>query len=181
MPRTRLDRGRDDKVAEILGAAKDRLLDGGYEALSVVALARELEIAQNAIYWYFPTKDHLFVAAVDRILHDILSRKPRSGTPVDRVIWFADRLSEFQALRVTMHDRARSSTVVADYERDVVALLRALLTGALSEHAADEDLDDVVDAVMALCEGVLLRDFGTTKRRHLIRFGLDRVITTTGN
>lgn len=176
MPRTRADLGRQDKITEILDAAKTRLLDGGYESLSVVALARDLEIAQNAIYWYFPTKDHLFVAAVDRILHDILSRKPRAGSAADRVIWFADQLSDFQGLRVTMHDRARASTVVADYERDVVAVLRLLLTGALSDQVDDEDLADIVDAVMALCEGVLLREFGTAKRRNLIRFGLARLI-----
>jgi len=47
---------------EILALAQARLREGGYEALSVAALARELGLAQNAIYWYFPSKDHLFVA-----------------------------------------------------------------------------------------------------------------------
>lgn len=176
MPRTRPDFTRDEKVAEIVDAARRRLLEGGYESLSVVAIARELGLAQNAVYWYFPTKDHLFVAAVDRILHEVLSRKPRHGSPLSRVLWFAERLHEFQDLRVTMRDRARTSEVVARYEDDVVAMLRALLTGALSGLVEDDRLGDTVDAVLALCEGVLLHDLGRARRRHVIELGYERLV-----
>jgi AcrR family transcriptional regulator len=176
MPRTRPEVDRHDKVAAIVEGAQHRLLEGGYESLSVIALARELGVAQNAIYWYFPTKDHLFVAAVDRILHDILERKPRAGSTVDRVLWFAERLHEFQDLRVTMRDRARTSQTVADYERDVTALLRVLLVGAFADDIDAEALDDTVDAVMALCDGVLLQDVTKAHRRHLIRFGFSRLV-----
>jgi AcrR family transcriptional regulator len=176
VPRTRADVARDQKVGEIVDAARDRLLDGGYEALSVVGLARDLGLAQNAVYWYFPTKDHLFVAGVDRILHDVLSRKPRHGSALSRVLWFADRLHEFQDLRVTMHDRARTSEVVASYEADAVSLLRTLLTGALEGQVADDRLADTVDAVLALCEGVLLHDLGRARRRRIIELGYSALV-----
>ena len=176
MPRTRPDLDRDDKVAAIVDGARRRLLDGGYESLSIVALARELGVAQAAIYWYFPTKDHVFVAALDRILHDILSRKPRTGDAVTRVLWFADRLHEFQDLRVSMRDRARTSELVAEYDRDVTALLRVLLVGACAEDVRAPILDDTVDAVMALCDGVLLRDLTKPRRHQLIRFGYSRLV-----
>ena len=176
MARTRPDLDRDDKVAAIVEGAQRRLLDGGYESLSIIALARELGVAQNAIYWYFPTKDHVFVAAVDRILHEILSRKPRTAGALDRVLWFAERLHEFQDLRVTMHDRARTSEVVAEYDRDVIALLRVLLVGAIAGDVSAAELDDTVDAVMALCDGVLLRDLTKAHRRQLIRFGYSRLV-----
>ena len=176
MARTRPDLDRDHKVAAIVEGARRRLLEGGYESLSIIALARELGVAQNAIYWYFPTKDHVFVAAVDRILHDILSRKPRTGEARDRVLWFAERLHEFQDLRVTMRDRARTSEVVTEYDRDVIALLRVLLVGAIAGDVNAAELDDTVDAVMALCDGVLLRDLTKAHRRQLIRFGYSRLV-----
>lgn len=176
MPRTRPDLDRDDKVAAIVEGAQRRLRDGGYESLSIIALARELGVAQNAIYWYFPTKDHVFVAAVDRTLHDILSRKPRTGDALERVLWFAERLHEFQDLRITMRDRARTSEVVAEYDRDVIALLRVLLVGAIAGDVNAVELDDTVDAVMALCDGVLLRDLTKAHRRQLIRFGYSRLV-----
>jgi AcrR family transcriptional regulator len=177
VPRTRSDVDRDEKVDEIVDAARRRLVEGGYAALSVSDVARELGLAQSAIYWYFPTKDHLFVAAVERILHDILARKPRKGTCVDQVIWFAERLGDFKDLRIAMRERGRSSEVVGAFEADVIALLRVMLANALSTAVDADQLDDTTDAVMALCEGVLLRDIGKAKRARLIRFGFDRLVT----
>lgn len=177
MPRTRATVDRDEKVDEIVAAARVQLQEGGYSGLSIVGIARSLGLAQNAIYWYFPTKDHVFVAAVDRMLHEILEQKPRAGTPLRHVLWFAERLHEFQDLRVTMHDRARDSEVVAAYEADVIELLRALLSGSLSDTAPAAEIDDVVDALMALCDGVLLRTGLTSaRRRRLIELGYHRLV-----
>jgi AcrR family transcriptional regulator len=178
VPRTRAEVDRDAKVDEIVAAARAQLQEGGYSALSIVGIARSLGVAQNAVYWYFPTKDHVFVAAVDRMLHEILEQKPRAGTSLRHVLWFADRLHEFQDLRVTMHDRARYSDVVAAYEADVIELLRLLLSGALSGTVRATELDDVVDALMALCDGVLLRtEFASTRRRRLIELGYRRLVS----
>ena len=178
MPRNRADVARDVKVEEIVEAARTRLVDGGYGALSMAGIARDLGLAQAAIYWYFPTKDDLFVAAVERILHDILERKPRRGATVDRVLWLAEQLHEFQDLRMTMRDRARVTESVARFEADVNALFRVLLVNALHDDGAAGRSDDVADAVMALVEGVLLRDVGRARRRQLIRFGFERLVAT---
>jgi AcrR family transcriptional regulator len=181
VPRTRATVDREAKVDEIVAAARTQLQDSGYSGLSVIGIARTLGVAQNAIYWYFPTKDHVFVAAVDRMLHEILEQKPRSGTPLRHVLWFADRLYEFQDLRITMHDRARHSEVVAAYEADVVALLRMLLRGSLSGTVPAAEIDDVVDALMALCDGVLLRTgLSAARRRRLIELGYRRLIDDSG-
>jgi AcrR family transcriptional regulator len=176
VPRNRSDIARSDKLDEIVEAARDRLVDGGYGALSVADLSRQLGLAQNAIYWYFPTKDHLLVAAVERILHDVLQRKPRRGAAIDRVLWFAERLHEFQDLRLTIRDRARSSEIVASFERDVVGLLRLMLVNSLRDTVSEGGLEDTADAVMALCEGALLRDISAAQRRHLLRFGVERLL-----
>jgi AcrR family transcriptional regulator len=176
MPRTRTEVDRDEKVDEIVDAARRRLVEGGYAALSVSDVARELGLAQSAIYWYFETKDHLFVAAAERILHDILARKPRQGTCVDQVLWFAERLGDFRDLRIALRERARASEVVAKFEADVMAFLRVMLKNALSSAVAANELDDTTDAVMALCEGALLRDIGKAKRARLIRFGFERLV-----
>src|SRR6266508_6254251 len=96
MARTRTELEREAKVGEILEAAERRLRDSGYEALSVAAIARELGLAQNAIYWYFPSKDDLFVATLERMLQEIGARKPRHSVDViERILWFTD---QFEAL-----------------------------------------------------------------------------------
>ena len=176
VPRTRSTVTRDAKVDEIVDAARRRLLDGGYQALSVADVARELGLAQNAVYWYFPTKDHLLVAATERILHDVLARKPRRGTLAEHVLWFTERLHELQDVRLALRERARVADVVATFDRDVVALLRVMLANALSATIDDAVLDDTADAVMALCEGVLLRDLPKADRTRIVRYGLGRLL-----
>src|SRR5437667_7758703 len=100
MPRTRPELNREDKVAEILTAAERRLLGGGFDALSMSGVARDLGLAQNAIYWYFPSRADLFVAVLRRILEGIAARKPRGSTDiVERVLWFTDQFAPLYELQ----------------------------------------------------------------------------------
>src|ERR1700719_4406111 len=131
MARTRVEVAKEDKVDEILASAERRLRDGGYSALSVAGIARELGLAQNAIYWYFPSKDHLFVAALERLLRDIARRKPAgSKDATKRILWFADQFSILWGLQGAMTERARSSDVVADFVRNLDELLSRMLANA---------------------------------------------------
>jgi TetR/AcrR family transcriptional regulator, repressor of the mexAB-oprM multidrug resistance operon len=176
MPRTRTDTDRDTKVAEILEAADRRLRDGGYDALSVAAIARELGLAQNAVYWYFPSKDHLFVAAVERMLRDVAARKPPSRGGVARqVTWFADQLHELQHVRAALYERARSSEVVARFAADLNATWRRMLANALSDSVPEAERPMAVEALIATIQGVLLQDHGAAERRRIIGFAVERL------
>ncbi len=175
MPRTRPHLDRDAKVDELVDAAVRRLTEGGYQNLSVADIARELGLAQNAIYWYFPTKDHLFVAALQQIVDAILAKKPRGTSTTARILWFADRIDEFQPLRTALRERARAVPVVAEFEASVHAGMKMLLTGALSGSVRRRDLDLTTDAVMALVEGALVQGVSRRRRAEIIRFGLERL------
>src|SRR3954467_14811008 len=113
VPRRRVEFERDEKTREILDAAAARLRAHGYDGLSVAALARDLGIANNAVYWYFPSKDELVVAAVEQMLADIVARKPPSSRGLEhQVLWFVDQLSELADLRAALAQRAGTSAVV---------------------------------------------------------------------
>src|SRR4051794_29879772 len=123
MPKTRPAESREDKMGEILGAAERRLRESGYQALSVAAIARELGLAQNAIYWYFPSKDELFVATLRRMLEEMVARKPSKQVgELERILWFTDQFQALSGLRGAMNDRARSSPVVADFVKQLDSL-----------------------------------------------------------
>src|SRR2546427_5278469 len=110
MPRTRTELERDAKIVEIVAAAELRLRKGGYQALSVVGIARELKLAQNAIYWYFPSKNHLFVAALRRLLEDIAARKASADMNMDeRILWFTDEFAVLFDLRDAIYEQAQRS------------------------------------------------------------------------
>jgi AcrR family transcriptional regulator len=177
MPRTRTELERDTKVDQILEAAERRLREGGYEALSVAAIARELGVAQNAIYWYFPSKDHLFVAALERILRGILARKPRGDTgPVKRILWFTDRFGALSSLRGSMNERARVSEVVAEFVGQLEDHLTRMLTGVLRGHVGDADLDVAVATFRATVEGTYAKGLEPADRRRVLTFALERLM-----
>ena len=176
VPRTRTELDRDAKVAEILEAAERRLREGGYDALSVVGIARELGLAQNALYWYFPSKDHLFVAALERMMRSIAAGKPpRRGGIERQVMWFVDRLAEHDQVRAAMYDRARTSPVVAEFTSELNATWRRMLAHVLADRVPPADLDLAVDTMLATINGALSQHLPATRRRRVIAFALERL------
>jgi AcrR family transcriptional regulator len=181
MPKTRSEVDRTDKMTEILDAAERRLRAGGYNSLSVAGLARELGIAHNAIYWYFPSKDHLIVATFEHMLHKLLANKPKNGKDViARVMWFVDQLGELYPLRASMHEQAQRSGVIADYLDDLNQRLRSMAMHALEPHVDAADLELAAASFTATVQGAFLAGTPPKERRRVIRFALESLIASRG-
>jgi AcrR family transcriptional regulator len=178
MPQTRAKVSREQKEGEILQLAEQRLREGGYEALSVAAIARDLGVAQNAIYWYFPSKDHLFVAALRRMLAEIAARKPHKdeADEIERILWFTDQFQALTSLRGAMADRARSSEVVADFVRELDGLLSRMLSNALGDRIPSDELPLAVDTFRATVEGAVVKGLDRRDRRKVLTFALRRLM-----
>jgi len=165
-------------MAEILDAAERRLLSGGDAALSVSDLARELHVAPSAVYWYFPTRDHLLVAVLERVTARTLAGKPRHRSVVEEVVWIVDRLAEVEPLRSAVHERARSSPVVAEFQQQFAGGMDELVAERLKELGLQGEVGSVtLDAVRSVVEGVLLADLAPARRQRVVRFALSRLLT----
>jgi AcrR family transcriptional regulator len=176
VPKTRTDLDRDAKVAEILEVAERRLRDGGYRTLSVAGIARDLGIAQNAVYWYFPSKDHLFVAALERMLRDIVARKPpRRGGLESQVTWFVDQLAELSSVRAALAEQARVSGVAAEFAAALNDTWRRMLTNVLADRVPAADLPLAVDTLLATIQGALAADMRPAERRRIVGFAVERL------
>ena len=176
VPRTRKEVAREAKVDEIVDAAVSRLDEGGYDALSVAAISRELGVAQNAVYWYFPSKDHLFVAALERMVRDIIARKPPQQRSLERkVLWFVDQLQEIEPVRASMYERARTSPVVAEFAQSLHQAWRRMLGNVLTERVPEADREAAVDALIATVQGAFFQPMSAAERRRLIAFALERL------
>jgi AcrR family transcriptional regulator len=177
VPKTRPTESREDKMSEILEVAERRLREGGYPALSVAAIARELGLAQNAVYWYFPSKDELFVATLRRMLETIASRKPSKTVGViERSLWFTDQFQALSDLRGAMTERARSSPAVADFVEQLDTLLSRMLSNVLSDHIPPEQLPLAVESFRATVEGTFVKGLDKPARRRVLTFALERLI-----
>jgi AcrR family transcriptional regulator len=177
VPRTRTEVEREAKVGQIVERAVRRLREGGYDALSVAGIARELGIAQNAVYWYFPSKDHLFVAALEHMLREIHARKPPPDRALEKkVLFFVEQLAGMSEVRAALQERAKKAEVAAEFAANLDALWRRMLTNVLRGKVADEDLEATVTTLLATFQGALLGDHTPAERKRIVAFALKRLV-----
>ena len=175
MPKTRTELERDQKVTEILEVAERHLMEGGYNALSVAAVARELGIAHNAIYWYFPSKDDLIVAAFEHMVHKLLARKPKGRKDmIGMVLWFVDNLAELYPLRASMHEQAQRSETIARYLDELNERLRGLARHMLESLVPPDELEVATHTLIATIQGAYL-SADPRERRRLVRYALEKL------
>lgn len=95
---SRQDRRRAATRAEILGAARELLLEVGPEAISLREVARRADFSPGALYTYFSSRDEiiasLFRESFER-LDSYLRRVPATLSPDKRVIELAHAYMEF--------------------------------------------------------------------------------------
>jgi AcrR family transcriptional regulator len=180
MPLARTGVDRETKIEEILSAAERRLLAGGYEQMSVAAIARELAVVQNSIYWYFPSKDDLFVAVLRRLLGRLASKKPPQGRGlVAQVLWATDQMHELAPLRAVLRDRAARSPAATQFERELDALVRQLLIHGIEPYLNKSEVDVAANTFLATVEGTFSLGLAKTDRHRAITFALERIIGVT--
>ena len=176
MPPNRTTRPRQDKEEESLDLAESQLRAGGYARMSVAAIARELGIAANTIYWYFPSKDHLLVAVVHRLVHRALEAKPPPAAGLARqAIYFVDRLADMRPARIALHERVGQSELVAACDAEFRAGMRMMLTGGLRAMMPAPDAEAAASAFLATAEGVLALDLPKKQRDPILNLVLERL------
>jgi AcrR family transcriptional regulator len=186
MPKTRTKYEHQEKADEIVDAAIRRLRTGGVEALSVVGLARDLGVAQNTIYWYFPGRDYLLVAAMGRMAQRIISEGAEADglqaesdakphTTKEAVLLAVDRFAEIHPLRIALRDRAKSSPVVREFDTHLSAILRQALREAFEPFVAESDMDLTIETFMLASDGCHTRGLSPDERRSVLGFILDRL------
>lgn len=174
MPAARTKVNRQEKVQQILDAAECRALADGYDGMSVAAIARELGIAQNSVYWYFPSKDDLFVAAFRQILLRLGTRKPPRRA-ADRVVWVTDQLAQLAAPRSALRARAVHCDAAARLQSDLEQWIRALLLGELEARLDPAQAELAGQAFLAAVEGALSMNLPRSERRRVVAFVYARI------
>lgn len=182
MGRSRYDVDRATKIAEILDEAETRFSAEGYDGVSIASIARAVGLAPNAVSWYFPSKDALLVAVLERALDrgleelaGIAADLPSSDTTVaDQIIWATDRLHELRHLGIALHQRMTVSDAAAAFHDRLHHELGRLLSMAIRDLVEPAELDTVVALIITTAEGQLLHPYPSEERNKLIRSVLAR-------
>lgn len=188
MPQTRTKAEYEEKAAEILEAAISRLTGGGLEALSIAALARELGLAQNTIYWYYPSRDHLLVAAMGKMAERIINAGSSPATMADAaakpvttketILLAVDRFAKIHPIRIALRDRRQSSPVLQEFDARLRDFLHEALGQAFSPFVPASDMEMAIETFMTASDGCYARGLGPAERRAVMGFVLDRLGVT---
>ena len=86
----RVQRKRDERVRRIVAAAAEVFGERGYEGTNLEDVAERLDVTKGSLYYYFPGKDELAVAAIETLGADWTGRLERlaataEGPPHDRL------------------------------------------------------------------------------------------------
>ena len=121
----------------VIAAANDLASEGGYEAVQMRDVAAQADVALGTLYRYFPSKDHLLIAALAEQVSTLqrrLAQKPARGTSA------ADRVVD--VLR-------RASRALEREPRLTAALVTALSSADPSVAEAKQEVNDILGSVIA--------------------------------
>jgi AcrR family transcriptional regulator len=179
VPAARVAMDRSEKLGEILDDAEARLLDGGYNAMSVAAIARDLGISQNTIYWYFPSKDELLAATARRLFERDIATKPSTRGELAKILWTAEKMHELASLRTLINARGPHSATVENLGRELDSWIDTLLTSGLRRLEHPEAHLAAV-AFRATVEGTVVLGLTRIQRRKALTWALETTAAKLG-
>jgi AcrR family transcriptional regulator len=178
MPSNRRDIPRDDRINAILDVATRLFLERGFNETTVADIARQVGVRSGAVYWYFPSKDHVLAAVMERATARELERLDRLPPDVsgrDRLVRYLTDLRPFRDMHNSVRERVRSSEVVREAQRVIGQRTRTLIQKVFDEQPTWCDPEMAAEVIMAAFEGTNVelepRMYGT----DMVRFLLDRV------
>jgi AcrR family transcriptional regulator len=158
-----------DIAQRVLDAARTRFLAEGVDGASLRGIARDAGTNLGMVYYYYPTKDALFMAVVEEVYQKLLDDLGRVLSDADpgvekRIEGLYARLAalsdqEIEVLGLVMREALGSSgriaTLVARFSKGHIPLLLQMFAGAQSRGELRGDLPPLVLVVGTLAAGLV--------------------------
>ena len=160
--------------ARVVSAATALFVRDGFKGTSMKAIAQQLGISPPALYWHFPSKQDLYLAAMEGLLDTFVEHVAAQVTAADpsgqlrqfvtsHVTWKLEQRDAAGAytsslgMRDIVHELPEAhQSILIDRQRAHLDRLRGIL--AAGTDAGDFDIDDVNVtgfAIVTMCEYVV--------------------------
>lgn len=143
-------RPKSDIQPRILHAARARFLVEGVDGASLRAIAKDAGTSIGMVYYYFPTKDDLFLAVVEevyeRILADFVVALSPDKPVRERILRLYERIGRFDdeerlVLRLVVREALVSSSrlerLVARFQRGHLPLIFRAIADGMADGTFD--------------------------------------------
>lgn len=144
-----MPRPRSDLRPRIIAAARARFLEDGVDGASLRAIARDADTNIGMIYYYFPSKDELFLGVVEdvyaRLLDDFAAILTPEGPVRDKLEGISTRVGTMSSeelavvrimIREALGESPRLSRIVERFQRGHIPMV----VGAVAQGMAGGEL-----------------------------------------
>ena len=143
-------RPRSDIQTRVLHKARERFLMEGVDGASLRRIAGDAGTSIGMVYYYFPTKDDLFLAVVEEVYQGVLTDLIQALDPAEpveerirRLYTRVSRLSDEErmvvrlVLREALVSSARLDSIVERFQRGHLPLMIRLIGDGLADGTFD--------------------------------------------
>ncbi len=173
-------RPRSDIQPRIVKAARARFLKDGVDGASLRRIARDAKTSIGMVYYYFPTKDDLFLAVVEEIYSKLLEDMAEALAPgrpprerLRRLYVRVGKISddELEVLRLVLREVLVSSTrlerLIERFQRGHLPLVFATLADGYADGSIDKSLHPSLAFMATLSIGFVPQIMRRLANRHL--------------
>lgn len=160
MPRNRQTIPKEQRLDEMLDAAQELFLTHGYGGTTMANIAKRAGVTNNAVYWYFPSKDDALAQVQSRALRAAIEitevESVAAEDPLDQLFTFLEAapMRDTRTLHRYLHERAEFNEAVQSVLDEIHDQLRLRIEAAATRrHRNRRDLDVLVEACVAILEG----------------------------
>jgi AcrR family transcriptional regulator len=177
-------RPASDIKARVIQAARERFLTLGVDGASLRHIAKDAETSIGMVYYYFKTKDELFLAVVldvyEGLLTDIARLLGGDEPEEERFTALYRRLAqlseeEFQVLRLVLREALVSSTRLTELGQLFIRGHVPVVLGCIVQGIAKQRLRGDLPPVILLASSLLLGIMPQIARRLLDSIALPAV------
>ncbi len=161
MPKNRQQIPREQRTAELLAAATELFLRNGYAGTTIADISAAAGVAPANVYWYFPSKDDVFAAVMERMLSRearALEHELQGMEPLSMLIRGLDDMRAFRDLHRSMHSRMQESVAVREAHDRFLDWIRTTVYRVVDDYPGASDREMVADIIVTLFEGANVSD-----------------------
>jgi AcrR family transcriptional regulator len=159
-------RPRSDIMERIVHAARERFLQDGVDGASLRQIARDADTNIGMIYYYFPTKDDLFLEVVEEVYAGLLEGLETALTPgapfeqrIQRLYVRMGEVSEdeFKVMRLVVREAlissARLDRLLQRFLRGHIPLILNAVADGIAEGKLRRDIHPALFMMAVLAIG----------------------------
>ena len=182
MPRNRQQIPREERAGDLLAAATEQFLAKGYTGTSMADISAAAGVARGNVYWYFPSKDDIFAAVMDRMLRREVRTLGDELAGTDSLTRLVRGLSDmrlYRPLHQAMHDRLPHSPAVRDAHETFLGWIAGMVDEVVAQRGLGArgggDTAMLRDVAIAVFEGANVPNSWNRPSHEMLRFVFESV------